>query len=125
MLVHLSKNKSGKFSFNPVSVNLLTELTKTAFALAVLLVVVGACWAGGCAAPLGQGARGGGRRSTGRRVLVWGMRLQSSAVSASVPILHAPLRSILHTTVHVRSHTAPGHWTAGAPHVPLHQVVHS
>jgi hypothetical protein len=40
VLVHLSKNKSGKFSFNPVSVNLLTELAKTTFAFCVLLALV-------------------------------------------------------------------------------------
>jgi hypothetical protein len=38
--VHLSKNKEGKYNFNPVSVNFLVELTKTVIALIVLLVVV-------------------------------------------------------------------------------------
>eukprot|EP00879_Flechtneria_rotunda_P016057 GHRR01016795.1.p1 GENE.GHRR01016795.1~~GHRR01016795.1.p1 ORF type:complete len:226 (+),score=45.46 GHRR01016795.1:786-1463(+) len=37
VLVHLSKNKSGKFSFNPISVNLMTEVCKVIFALLVLL----------------------------------------------------------------------------------------
>ncbi|WIA30660.1 hypothetical protein OEZ86_000734 [Tetradesmus obliquus] len=37
VLVHLSKNKSGKFSFNPISVNLMTEIFKVVFALTVLL----------------------------------------------------------------------------------------
>ena len=40
VLVHLSKNKDGKFSFDPISVNLLTELAKTIFALVVLLILV-------------------------------------------------------------------------------------
>ena len=44
MLVHLSKNKSGKFSFNPISVNLMTEVAKVAFALIVLLCLVTAVW---------------------------------------------------------------------------------
>lgn len=39
VLVHLSKNKDGKFSFNPVSVNFMTELTKTIIAFIVLLFV--------------------------------------------------------------------------------------
>lgn len=39
VLVHMSKNSSGKFSFDPVSVNFLTELTKTVVALCVLLVL--------------------------------------------------------------------------------------
>jgi hypothetical protein len=41
VLVHLSKNKSGKFSFNPISVNLMTEICKVIFALTVLLFLVG------------------------------------------------------------------------------------
>jgi hypothetical protein len=40
VLVHLSKNKEGKFSFDPISVNLLTEVAKSLFALSVLLLVV-------------------------------------------------------------------------------------
>lgn len=40
MLVHLSKNDKGKFSFNPISVNLMTEVFKVVFALIVLLVLV-------------------------------------------------------------------------------------
>jgi len=40
VLVHMSKNESGKFSFNPVSVNLMTEVFKVVFALIVLLVLV-------------------------------------------------------------------------------------
>jgi hypothetical protein len=40
VLVHLSKNKSGKFSFNPISVNLMTEVCKVIFALTVLLCLV-------------------------------------------------------------------------------------
>jgi hypothetical protein len=40
VLVHLSKNKDGKYNFNPVSVNFMVELTKTIIALIVLLVVV-------------------------------------------------------------------------------------
>jgi hypothetical protein len=40
VLVHLSKNKDGKFSFDPISVNLLTEVAKSLFALGVLLLVV-------------------------------------------------------------------------------------
>jgi hypothetical protein len=49
--VHLSKNKEGTYSFNPVSVNFLVELTKTIIALIVLLFVVGARlvgWLAGC-----------------------------------------------------------------------------
>lgn len=40
VLVHLSKNDKGKFSFNPLSVNLMTEVFKVVFALVVLLVLV-------------------------------------------------------------------------------------
>jgi len=40
VLVHLSKNDKGKFSFNPISVNLMTEVFKVVFALIVLLVLV-------------------------------------------------------------------------------------
>lgn len=49
MLVHLSKNKEGKFSFDPTAVNFLTELVKTAFALATLLALVRRAgpWLGG------------------------------------------------------------------------------
>ncbi|KAK9837659.1 hypothetical protein WJX74_002350 [Apatococcus lobatus] len=39
VLVHMSKNAQGTFSFNPLSINLLVELAKTAFALSVLLVM--------------------------------------------------------------------------------------
>lgn len=44
VLVHLSKNKSGKFSFNPISVNLMTEIFKVVFALTVLLFLVSWQW---------------------------------------------------------------------------------
>ena len=40
VLVHMSKNAQGTFSFNPLSINLLVELAKTAFALSVLLIMV-------------------------------------------------------------------------------------
>jgi hypothetical protein len=40
VLVHLSKNKAGGFSFNPLSVNLLTEVVKVMFALATLVALV-------------------------------------------------------------------------------------
>jgi len=40
VLVHLSKNKSGGFSFNPVAVNFLTELAKTVFAFLTLISLV-------------------------------------------------------------------------------------
>ena len=40
VLVHMSKNKQGKFSFNPVSVNLMVEVSKTLFALVVLIIYV-------------------------------------------------------------------------------------
>ncbi|GAB4818460.1 hypothetical protein N2152v2_005506 [Parachlorella kessleri] len=36
VLVHMAKDSSGKFAFNPVSVNLLVELAKTLFALVTL-----------------------------------------------------------------------------------------
>lgn len=42
VLVHLSKNDKGKFSFNPISVNLMTEVFKVVFALIVLLILVSA-----------------------------------------------------------------------------------
>lgn len=38
VLVHLSKNSKGNYSFNPVAVNLLIELAKTTFAIITLLV---------------------------------------------------------------------------------------
>lgn len=37
VLVHLSKNAKGTYSFNPVSINFLTEIAKTVYALVVLL----------------------------------------------------------------------------------------
>ncbi|GFR48706.1 hypothetical protein Agub_g10662 [Astrephomene gubernaculifera] len=37
VLVHLSKNSKGTYSFHPVAVNFMVELAKTLFALAVLL----------------------------------------------------------------------------------------
>ena len=40
VLVHMSKNAEGKFSFNPVSVNFLVELVKTGFAIIMLMVYV-------------------------------------------------------------------------------------
>jgi hypothetical protein len=40
VLVHLSKNDKGQFSFNPISVNLMTEVFKVVFALVVLLILV-------------------------------------------------------------------------------------
>ncbi|MEW5305500.1 MAG: hypothetical protein WDW36_008034 [Sanguina aurantia] len=39
VLVHLSKNREGGYSFHPVSINLSVELAKTLFALASLLVM--------------------------------------------------------------------------------------
>lgn len=48
MLVHLSKNEKGQFSFNPISVNLLTEVVKVVFALVVLLFLVSTASASGC-----------------------------------------------------------------------------
>lgn len=41
ILVYMSKNSDGKFSYNPVSVNFLTEVCKVIFALGVLLISVG------------------------------------------------------------------------------------
>jgi hypothetical protein len=40
VLVHLSKNKQGSYSFDPVSINFLTEIAKTVFALATLFIFV-------------------------------------------------------------------------------------
>eukprot|EP00192_Tetraselmis_astigmatica_P012114 CAMPEP_0117667146 /NCGR_PEP_ID=MMETSP0804-20121206/10791_1 /TAXON_ID=1074897 /ORGANISM="Tetraselmis astigmatica, Strain CCMP880" /LENGTH=400 /DNA_ID=CAMNT_0005474813 /DNA_START=95 /DNA_END=1298 /DNA_ORIENTATION=- len=37
ILVHLSKDADGRFAFNPVSVNLLTEVAKCIFAIALLM----------------------------------------------------------------------------------------
>lgn len=36
----MSKNSQGKYSFNPVAVNLLVEVAKTLFALVTLLAFV-------------------------------------------------------------------------------------
>eukprot|EP00195_Chlamydomonas_chlamydogama_P004279 CAMPEP_0202919010 /NCGR_PEP_ID=MMETSP1392-20130828/74754_1 /ASSEMBLY_ACC=CAM_ASM_000868 /TAXON_ID=225041 /ORGANISM="Chlamydomonas chlamydogama, Strain SAG 11-48b" /LENGTH=296 /DNA_ID=CAMNT_0049612209 /DNA_START=118 /DNA_END=1005 /DNA_ORIENTATION=- len=38
VLVHMSKNSHGSYSFNPVSVNFMVEMAKTIFALATLLI---------------------------------------------------------------------------------------
>ncbi|DBB11894.1 hypothetical protein WJX82_001690 [Trebouxia sp. C0006] len=38
VLVHMSKNAEGTFSFNPVSINFLVEVVKTTFAIAMLVV---------------------------------------------------------------------------------------
>lgn len=43
VLVHLSKNKEGTYSFDPVSVNFMTEILKTVFAVITLLIFVSAC----------------------------------------------------------------------------------
>lgn len=40
VLVHMSKNTEGKFSFNPVSVNFLVEVVKTFFAIVMLMTYV-------------------------------------------------------------------------------------
>ena len=40
VLVHMSKNSEGKFSFNPVSINFLVEVVKTTFAIAMLVIYV-------------------------------------------------------------------------------------
>lgn len=40
VLVHMSKNAQGKFSFNPVSVNFLVEVVKTVFAIIMLMTYV-------------------------------------------------------------------------------------
>lgn len=40
VLVYMSKNEDGKYSFDPVSVNFLTEILKTSIAFSVLLVLV-------------------------------------------------------------------------------------
>lgn len=49
VLVHMSKNKKGTYSFDPVSVNFMVELTKTVYALITLLIFVSvilASWLG-------------------------------------------------------------------------------
>lgn len=38
VLVHMAKDEHGKFSFSPVSVNMLVEVVKTVFALCTLVV---------------------------------------------------------------------------------------
>ncbi len=38
VLVHLSKNKEGTYSFDPLSLNFMTEITKTLFALVTLII---------------------------------------------------------------------------------------
>ena len=43
VLVHLSKNKEGTYSFDPVSVNFMTEILKTVFAVVTLFIFVSAC----------------------------------------------------------------------------------
>ena len=43
VLVHLSKNKEGTYSFDPVSVNFMTEILKTVFAVITLFIFVSAC----------------------------------------------------------------------------------
>ena len=40
ILVQLSKDSQGAYSYNPVTVNLLTEIAKTTFAFGVLLFKV-------------------------------------------------------------------------------------
>ena len=40
VLVHLSKNEHGEYSFNPVSINFLVEVVKTTFAILMLIVYV-------------------------------------------------------------------------------------
>lgn len=38
VLVHMSKNSEGTFSFNPVSINFLVEVVKTGFAIGMLII---------------------------------------------------------------------------------------
>lgn len=40
VLVHMSKNSEGTFSFNPVSINFLVEVVKTGFAIGMLIIYV-------------------------------------------------------------------------------------
>jgi len=40
VLVHMSKNKQGTYNFDPVSVNFMTEIAKTIFALITLFIFV-------------------------------------------------------------------------------------
>ena len=40
VLVHASKDASGKFPYHPVSINLLVEVAKTLFAMCVLVAYV-------------------------------------------------------------------------------------
>ena len=40
VLVHMSKNAQGNFSFNPVSVNFLVEVVKIIFAIIMLMTYV-------------------------------------------------------------------------------------
>lgn len=40
VLVHMSKNAAGKFSFHPVSINFLVEIVKTAFAITMLVIYI-------------------------------------------------------------------------------------
>lgn len=40
VLVHMSKNSKGTYSFDPISVNFLVEVAKALFALAMLLFLV-------------------------------------------------------------------------------------
>ena len=40
VLVHMSKNTQGKFSFNPISVNFLVEVVKIIFAIIMLMTYV-------------------------------------------------------------------------------------
>ena len=40
ILVYMCKDADGRFPFNPVSVNFLTEVTKTTFAVGMLFIQV-------------------------------------------------------------------------------------
>jgi hypothetical protein len=105
VLVHLSKNAAGQFSFNPLSVNLMSEVFKVVFALAVLLALVsgGGCWRGGRAQERGDA------------------RSERQGVCACVQ--QRPLLSSLITTLHTHARAArthaTGHGASGCADVSL------
>jgi hypothetical protein len=83
VLVHLSKNDKGKFSFNPLSVNLMVEVFKVVFALVVLLILVSNSSSSSSSTPW-RSRQQHGRLAAGRRQVmckVDGGRAQAALVA--------------------------------------------
>lgn len=111
VLVHLSKNKDGKFTFNPVSINLMVELAKSVFALLVLFVLVSWC----------------GSAYVNMCVVWWAVVYNSntcchSLVCTSLMLFHEPCIFKHRVAAHVQSTSFAAQGT-GRPGAPMYRSV--